>query len=52
MNIVEEIKNFVELECKKPTSKYGHEPFLFHFAPVVKYSLKLSDEFGGDREII
>ena len=27
MNIVQEIKNFVENECKKPSSKYGYEPY-------------------------
>ncbi|MDP2945898.1 MAG: HD domain-containing protein [bacterium] len=52
MNIVQEIKNFVENECKKPSSKYGYEPFLFHFVPVVEYAEKLADELGGDKEII
>jgi uncharacterized protein len=52
MDIVEKIKSFVEEECKKPTSKYGYEPFLFHFAPVVKYANDLAKELGGDREII
>jgi hypothetical protein len=45
-SIVENIRNFVEDECKKPTSKYGYEPFYGHFEPVVKYALELSDEFG------
>jgi len=52
MDIIGEIKRFVEDECKKPTSKYGYEPFLFHFSPVVDYSEKLSDELGGDKEVI
>lgn len=52
MNIVLEIKNFVEAECKKPTSKYGYEPFPYHFAPVVKYAQELADELGGDKEIV
>lgn len=52
MNIVTEIKNFVEKECNKPSSKYGSEPFEFHFVPMVKYALKLSDEFKADREVI
>mgnify|MGYP001580334747 CR=1 FL=1 len=52
MDIVAEVKKYVEDECKKPTSKYGYEPFEFHFVPVVKYALELSDEFGGDKEII
>ena len=44
MNIVQEIKNFVENECKKPSSKYGYEPFPFHFVPMVNHAEKLSDE--------
>ena len=52
MNIIEEIKNFVESECKKPSSKYGYEPFIFHFIPVVEYAEKLADELGGDKEVI
>ena len=52
MDIVQKIKNFVENECKKPSSKYGYEPFPFHFVPVVNYAEKLTDKLGGDKEII
>ena len=52
MDIIQKIKNFVENECKKPSSKYGYEPFPFHFAPVVEYAEKLASELGGDKEII
>lgn len=52
MNIVLEIKNFVETECKKPSSKYGYEPFVFHFVPVARYAEQLADELGGDKEVI
>ena len=52
MDIVHEIKNFIENECKKPSSKYGYEPFPFHFVPVVNYAEKLTDKLGGDKEII
>ena len=52
MNIVEEVKSFVENECRKPTSKYGYDPFLYHFIPAVEYAKKLSDELGGDKEVI
>lgn len=52
MPIIAEIKNFVESECKKPTSKYGYEPFVYHFTPVVQYAEKLADELGGDKEVI
>jgi len=52
MDIIQEIQNFVENECKKPSSRYGYEPFPFHFAPVVEYAEKLANELGGDKEII
>jgi len=52
MDIIEQVKNFVEEECKKPGSKYGYEPFEFHFAPVAKYAEELADELGGDKEVI
>lgn len=52
MNIVKRIKDFVEDECKNPNSKYGYEPFHFHFVPVVDHAEKLANELGGDKEII
>ncbi len=52
MDIVEQIKKFVEDECKKPTSKYGYDPFPFHFLQVVKYSEGLAEKLGGDKEVI
>lgn len=52
MNIVQKIKNFVEAETKKPTSKYGYEPFKYHFVPMVRYALDLAEELGGDKEVI
>lgn len=52
MDIVEQIKNFVENECKKPASKYGYEPFPFHFVSVAKYAGELADELGGGKEVI
>lgn len=52
MNIIIKVKQFVEDECKKPSSKYGYEPYTYHFKPMVKYALKLADELGGDKEII
>jgi len=52
MDIAEGVRSYVEEECKKPTSKYGYGPYEFHFVPMVKYAEKLSDELGGDKEII
>jgi len=51
-NIIEQIRFFVEEECKKPTSKYGYEPYLGHFIPVVKYSKILGEKFNADLEIL
>jgi uncharacterized protein len=52
MDIVQEIKTFVEEECKKPGSKYGPDPFVCHFIPMVNHAERLADELGGDKEII
>jgi len=52
MGMIEKVKDYVEEECKKPTSKYGYEPFPFHFAPVARFAGELADELGGDKEII
>jgi len=52
MTIIQQVRDFVESECKKPESKYGYEPFEHHFIPVADYALKLADELGGDKEVI
>jgi uncharacterized protein len=51
-NIVEEIRIFVEDESKKPTSKYGYEPYLFHFIPVHNYAKQLAEKLNADIEIV
>ena len=52
MSIVETIKNFVEEECKKPTSKYGYQPFIHHFTPMVNHAATLADEYACDKEVV
>jgi uncharacterized protein len=52
LNIVEEIRKFVKEECLKPSSKYGFEPFEYHFEPTVEWADKLVDKLGGDREVV
>jgi len=52
MNIVQKIKNFVKNECQKSGSKYGVEPFVFHFTPVARYAGKLANNLDGDKEIV
>ena len=52
MDIIEEVKKFVEEESNKPTSKYGSEPFTYHFTQVAKYSGQLADKLGADKEVV
>ncbi len=52
MDIVEKVREFVEKECKKPSSKYGYEPYIFHFVPMVNHAEKLVNELGGNKEIV
>lgn len=52
MDVIEEIRAFVENECKKPENLQGYEPYEFHFVPMVNYANKLVDELGGDREVV
>ncbi len=51
-NIIEKVRKFVEDECRKPTSKYGFEPYEYHFAQVVRHAKQLAKEFGADEEIV
>ncbi len=51
-NIVERIRKFVEEECKKPTSKYGYEPYSHHFVPMYNYANILGRRLNADLEII
>jgi uncharacterized protein len=51
-NIVEQIRSFVEEECKKPSSKYGYEPFVNHFIPMHDFAVKLAEEQNADLEIV
>jgi uncharacterized protein len=52
MGIIETIRQFVEDECKKPTSNYGMEAYDNHFISTVKYAGGLADKLGGDKEVI
>lgn len=52
MDTVGKIKKFVEKECKKPTSKYGFEPFEYHFVPMVKHAKILAKKLSADTEVV
>ncbi len=51
-NIVEKIRIFVEDECKKSTSKYGYEPYEFHFVSVYNYARRLAESLNADIEVV
>jgi len=51
-NIVEEIRKFVEEECRKPTSKYGYESYEFHFTLMYKYAKQLAEKLNADVEVV
>lgn len=50
--IVEEIRKFVEGECKKESSKYGYEPHINHFVPTAKYAKILAEKENADIEVV
>ena len=50
--IIEKVKKFVEEECKKPTSHYGSEIFIYHFAPMHSYAKKLAEQLNADIEVV
>ena len=49
-NILEEIKRFVEEECKK--SNLGNEILVNHLVRVVEHARKLAENLGADLEIV
>lgn len=50
--IAEEVRKFVEEECKKESSKYGYEPYINYFAPTTKYAKILAEKTKSDMEIV
>ncbi len=51
-NIVNEVRRFVEEESRKPTAKYGHDPYEFHLVPMHDYAKSLAERLGADVEIV
>ncbi|MBT3582565.1 HD domain-containing protein [Candidatus Woesearchaeota archaeon] len=52
-DLIEKIRAFVEEECKKPTSKYGYEPFPAHFVPMAEEIVpELADKLNADKEVL
>lgn len=52
MNITCRVRDFVESECRKPSSKYGYEPFSCHFIQVVNRARELAKKSGADMEVV
>jgi len=51
--VVNEVKKFVELECKKPESCYGSEIYFCHFIPMVSYAKMLCRDFEDiDKDVV
>ena len=51
-NIIEEIRRFVEEESKKPSAKYGYEPYEFHLIPMRNYAIGLAKKLNADLEVV
>lgn len=49
--IVEQVREFVESECKKPTSHYGYNACI-HLRDVNGYAKILANELGANLEIV
>lgn len=52
MNVIEEVRKFVEGECKKDSANYDMDAFNHHFVPMVKYAKILSDKLEADKEVV
>lgn len=50
--LINQIKKYVESEFKKPTAKYGYEPFQFHLIAMVENAGKLADQLKADKEVV
>lgn len=52
MDFIEEVRLFIEQECKKSTSTYGYELYLGHLIPTTKYAKILAEKLGADVEVV
>jgi len=52
MDIVEEIRKYVESECRKDSNIFGMNAYDGHFVSVVKYAKILAKEADADMEIV
>lgn len=52
MDIIEEIRKYVEEACKKETNFFGMDIYTYHFVSTVKYAKLLAEDAGADMEIV
>lgn len=52
MNIISEVRKYVEDECKKETNFFGMSAYDHHFVSMVKYAKQLAKETGADLEVV
>jgi putative nucleotidyltransferase with HDIG domain len=50
--IIKEISNLVEDQCKLDTNIFGYEIWTYHILVVVKYALLVAEQLGADKEIV
>lgn len=50
--IIEKVRRYVEDECKKPTARYGYEPYEFHLIPMRNYAIGLARRLGANVEVV
>jgi len=50
--VVEEVRKFVEEECKKPYNQYTYEVYTYHIEPVVRRAKEMAFKLGIDLELI
>jgi uncharacterized protein len=52
MDIVEEVRKYVEAECRRDTNIFGMNAYTGHFVSVVRYAKLLAEETCADMEIV
>lgn len=50
--IIEKARKFIENECRKESSKYGFEPYEFHFVKMHARAKEMAEQLGADVESV
>ncbi len=51
-DIIQRVERIVETACKMKTNAFGYGIWSHHIVDVVKYSKKLAEKIGADKEIV